>query len=278
MHTATSSYGPRLIAAPTGPLRAAAVVRPTPAIELAPPLPGEPNAVYTRALAEQGVLVKTLRDFRCEVTELDAHSTDPFACALVDAAIVFENGAVMMRPWAMTRRMEVAWLENEFVKHDIPIAGHIAAPGLIDGSDVLLAGTTAFIGAGARSNALGRSGFAQIARAHGFTAVEVRLGPGVRALRAVAGVVAHDAVVLGAPDLIDHAAFAGFKTVVAPRGDELGAGVLNLGEQHVLADIRFPRVIDLLRKSGTTVEAIDLYDFARIALAPSMLVADIKRG
>lgn len=278
MHSTTTSYGPRLIAAPTAALRAAVVVLPTPAIEMARPLPGEPNALYTRALAEQRVLVKRLRDFRCEVTELDSGSGDPFACAVVDAAIVFENGAVMMRPSAMTRRMEVAWLEDQFVKHDIPIAGHISAPGLIDGSDVLMAGTTAFIGMSSRSNALGRNGFAQIARAHGFTAVQVPLAAGVQTLRAVAGVVAHDAVVLAAPDLIDHAAFAGFKVVAAAKGDELGAGVLNLGEHHVLADIRFPRVIDMLRKSGTTVEVIDLYDFARISIAPSMLVADIKRA
>jgi hypothetical protein len=33
----------------------------------------------------------------------------------------------------------------------------------------------------------------------------------------------------------------------------------------------------MLRKAGTTVEVIDLYDFARIGLTPSMLVADIKR-
>ncbi len=277
MHSTNVSFGPRLVAHPTGALRAAALVAPPPAIEEARPLPGEPSAIHGRAVAEQSILIKTLEYFGCEVTLLGAHTSDPYASAVVDATIVFENGAVMMRPSSMSRRPEVAWLESEFEKRDIPIAGHIAAPGLIDGSDVLMAGNTAFIGVTKRNNALGRAGFGQIARAHGFSVVEVRIADTAPSLRAVAGVVAADTVVLAPPNQIDHLAFKGFKIYAAPAGEELGCGVLNLGEHHVLADIRFPKVVDLLRKGGNVVEAIDLYDFGRIGLCPSVLVADLKR-
>jgi dimethylargininase len=277
MQTANVSFGPRLIGKPTGALRAAVLVSPPKAIEEARPVPGEPNAFHPRAFAEQGILANTLRYFGCEVTLLDPHTNDPHASAVVDAAMLFENGAVMMRPSSMTRRPESAWLEGEFEKRDVPIAGHIAAPGLLDGSDVLMAGNTAFVGAGRRSNALGRAGFAQIAKAHGFSVVEVKLAQDVPSLRSVAGIVASDAVVLAQPDKLDHTAFDGFKISIADRGHDLGAGVLNLGDHHVLADVRFPRVIDMLRRSGVTVEAIDLYDFSRIGITPSMLVLDIKR-
>lgn len=277
MQATHTSWGPRLAASPTGALRAAVLVAPSPAIEKARPLAGEPNAVHARALAQQEILAKTLHYFKCEVTVLEPHTNDPYASAVADAAVVFENGAVIMRPSSMTRRPESAWLEGEFVKLDVPIAGHIASPGLIDGTDVLMAGNTAFIGVSRRSNALGRAGFAQIAKAHGFTVVEVRLADTVGSLRAAAGVLASDSVVLAPPNLIDHAAFQGFKIVVAPPGDELGAGVLNLGEHHVLADVRFPRVVDAVRKSGVVVEAIDLYDFGRVGMTPSMLAVDLKR-
>ena len=273
----TTTWGPRLVASPTGALRAAVLVAPPPAIEYARPLPGEPNAIHTRALAQQAILIKTLRDFSCEVTLLEAHTTDPYASAVADAAIVFENGAVLLRPSSMTRRPESAWLEGELVKHDVPIAGHIAAPGLLDGTDILMAGDTAFIGLSKRSNSIGRAGFANVAKAHGFKVVEVRLADSVPSLQAAAGVLAADSVVLAPPHLIDHAAFSGFKTFVTQPGDELGAGVLNLGDHHVLADMRFPRVNDKLRKGGIVVEAIDLYDFGRVGISPSMLVVDLKR-
>ena len=265
------------MAHPTGALRAAVLAAPTAAIERARPLPGEPNAVYSRARAEQEILIKTLAYFGCDVTLLEPHTDDPYACCVADAAVVFENGAVVMRPSSMTRRAESAWLEGEFEKRDIPIAGHIASPGLLDGTDVLMAGNTAFVGVSKRGNALGRAGFAQIARAHGFNVIEVQLSDNVPALRAAAGVLSADSVVLGSPDAIDHAAFKDFKTFVTQPGDEVGAGVLNIGEHHVIADVRFPRVIGMLRKGGVVVEAIDLYDFARIGRSPSMLVVDLKR-
>lgn len=276
--TQTVSYGPRLVANPTGALRAAVLVAPTPAIENARPLAGEPNAMYARAHAQQEILAKTLRFFNCEVTILQTSSQDPCATAAVDAAIVFENGAVVMRPGSMSRRPESAWMEEEFVERGIPIAGHIAAPGLLDGSDVLLVGNTAFIGVSKRSNALGRNGFAQIAKAHGFEVREVRLsGVESPSLRAFAGALSADSVVLAPESHIEHAAFHGFKIFTAPVGHERGAGVLNIGEHHVVANVRYPRVIDVLRRGGVTVEAIDLHDFGRIGISPSMLVVDLKR-
>ncbi|HET9096041.1 MAG TPA: hypothetical protein VFN37_05235 [Candidatus Baltobacteraceae bacterium] len=275
--TQTVSYGPRLAAHPTGALRAAVLVAPTPAIENARPLHGEPNAIYSRARAAQEILAKTLRYFGCEVTILEGAGSDPYASAVVDAAVVFENGAVLMRPSSMTRRPESAWLEARFVERDIPIAGHISAPGLIDGSDVLLAGQVAFIGVSKRSNAMGRSGFAQIAKAHGFAVREVELRDPAAPLRALAGALSSDSVVLAPQTHIDHAPFNGFKIFTAPLGHERGAGVLNLGEHHVLANMRYPSVVDMLRHGGIVVEAIDLHDFGRAGISPSMLALDLKR-
>lgn len=276
--TQTVGYGPRLVAQATGALRAAVMVAATPAIENARPLNGETNAIFTRALAQQEILSKTLRYFGCEVTMLQPpQSADPYACAVADSAVVFENGAAIMRPSSMQRRPQSAWLEEQFVERDIPIAGHVAAPGLLDGSDVLLVGTTAFIGAGDRSNSLGRNGFAQIAKAHGFTVREVELRDPGACLRALAGAVSSDSVVLAPESSIDHSVFAGFKIFTAPLGHERGAGVLNLGEHHVLANVRYPSVIDMLRRSRIVVEAIDLHDFGRVGISPSMLVVDLKR-
>lgn len=266
------------MAHPTGALRAAVLVAPTRAIENARPLHGELNAIYPRALAAQEILAKTLRYFGCEVTILEGAGSDPYTSAVVDAAVVFENGAVIMRPSSMTRRPESAWLETQFVERDIPIAGHISAPGLIDGSDVLLIGDVAFIGVSKRSNAMGRNGFAQIAKAHGFAVREVELrDPAGAPLRALAGALSSDSVVLAPETSIDHAPFSGFKIFTAPSGHERGAGVLNLGEHHVLANVRYPSVIDMLRRGGIVVEAIDLHDFGRVGIPPSMLALDLKR-
>jgi dimethylargininase len=269
-------FGPRLVVSPAGTLRAALLVQPGEAMERVQPLQGEPGAVHVRAVEQHKVLCDILRYFGVEVVTIAAHGTDAYEVSAVDAAVAFADGAMITRPTAMSRRAEADDIQSEFARIDIPLAGHIVAPGLLDGSDIVMAGKTAFIGRGRRGNELGRSGFAAVARAHGYRIVEVELAPGAQALAAVVGVLANDTLVI-APDRVDRAAFDGFKIVELDRGEELAAGVLCLGERHVIADIRFRTSLRALRKAGVTVESMDLYEFYKLGITPSMLVLALKR-
>ncbi len=276
-------FGPRLVSAPTGRLRAALMIRPSPQIETASPLIGEPGAIFERALEQHANLRRTLAYFGVKMTVADSHSGDPYEAAVSDAAVVFEDGAAMMRLSPLSRRAEVDRLQAEFSMLDVPVAGHIAAPGLFDGNDVLLAGNTAFVGVpstdvgqATRGNQLGRSGFAALARARGYRVVEVRLAEGVPALRAVAGAAASDTIVVGM-DKVDLAAFDGFHTIVLARGEEQAAGVLPLGERHVVAEMRYRTALSAMRRAGIMVEALDLYEFTKLGLTPSMLALALRR-
>jgi dimethylargininase len=276
MAHASVHFGPRLVGSPTGRLRCALLVVPNPGIERARPMAAEPGVVYARALEQHAVLQKILGYYGVETIVLDPHGDDPYETSAADRAVVFEDGATIMRPTAMARRAEADRIEAEFARLDVPLAGHIVAPGLLDGSDVLLAGKTAFIGVGKRGNDLGRSGFAHVARAHGYDVAEVSLAADAPSLRAVAGAISRDTIVLAA-DKVDPAPFAGFKTIVLERGEELAAGVLCLDDGHVIADIRFRTALRAMRRAGVAVESIDLYDFYKIGITPSMLVLALKR-
>lgn len=270
-------FGPRLVTTPTGRLQAALLVQPSPEIESAAPLIGEPGAVYARALEQHNVLRTTLEYFGVKTTVVESRGADPYETAAADAAVAFEDGAVLMRLTPLSRRAEVDRMQAEFARLDVPVAGHISAPGLLDGNDILLAGSTAFVGVGSRGNQLGRSGFAGLARAYGYRVVEVKLGDGVRALRAVAGAAASDTIVVGTGK-VDHAAFGGFRTIVLEQGEEQAAGVLPLGDRHVIADIRFRTALSAMRRAGITVEALDLYEFTKLGVTPSMLALALRRA
>jgi hypothetical protein len=60
-------------------------------------------------------------------------------------------------------------------------------------------------------------------------------------------------------------------------GEGLAAGLLCLGEHRVLADIRFRTALGTIRRAGISVESIDLYDFYKVGITPSMLVLPLKR-
>lgn len=274
---AAPHFGPRLIGSATGTLRAAILVRPSRAIENAKPLPGEPGTVYSWALDQHTILCKTLEYFGVETVVLDSHGEDPYETSACDAAVAFEDGAMLMRPTLMSRRAEADRMSGQFSHIDVPLAGHVTAPGLLDGSDVVLVGHTAFVGAGKRGNELGRNGFAEVARAHGYDVVEVKVDSSAPSLRAVVGAIAPDTVVIAA-DRADRGAFEGFRTIVLERGEELAAGVLPIGDKHVVADIRYRTALKTMRRAGITVEAIDLYEFGKIGLTPSMLALALKRS
>ena len=270
-------FGPRLIGSPTGKLRAALLIRPTANIEAAAPLHGEPGAVYVRALEQHEILRKTLEYFGAETIVLEPRGEDPYEAAVANVAIAFEDGAVLARPTDMSRRAQAQRMESEFARIDVPIAGHVTAPGLFDAHDSLLVGSTAFVGVPKTGgNALGREGFASVARAHGYRVVMVTLASGVRSLRSVMGAVAKDTLVV-APHCVDMSALDGFKCIALPRGEEMGAGVLCLGEHHVIADVRYRTALAILRKAGIVVEGIDLYDFEKVGITPSMLALALKR-
>lgn len=277
-------FGPQLVTTATGSLRAALMISPSQRIETVAPLPGEPGAVFARALEQHATLQKKLEYFGVATTVIAARGSDPYEPAVGDTAIVFEDGAAMMRLTPLTRRAEVDRMEAEFAVLDVPLAGRIAAPALLDGNDVLLAGETAFVGVpsissgpAARGNQLGRDGFRELARAHGYRRiVEVKLAEGVRALRAVAGAAASDTIVVGAGK-VDLDAFDGYRTIVLERGEELAAGVLPLGDRHVVAEIRFRTALSSMRRAGIAVEALDLYEFTKLGLTPSMLALALRR-
>lgn len=269
-------YGPRLIAHPTDRLRSALLIAPNAAMERVAPLQSEPSAIFSRAAEQHATLVKTLQYFGVETRVVDAHDRAAFAACANDLAVVFENGAVIMRPHDLDRRAETDLVRAQFDEIDIPTSGEIAVPGLLDGSDVLLAGNTAFIGVSKRSNAIGRAGLAQIAAANGYRAVDVKLTADAPCLRSVANTVAPGTVVI-APDKVDGAAFEGFDLIELERGEDLGAGFLTIGQNHILCDVRYSFAHAQLRKTGIAVEAIDLYEFGKLGITPTQLVLPLRR-
>jgi dimethylargininase len=269
-------FGPRLVGTPTGTLRSALLIKPTASIERAAALAGEPGAVYARALEQHEIFRKTLAYFGVDTVVVEPRGEDPWETAVGDAAVAFEDGVTIMRPSAMSRRGEADRMQSEFSTMDVPMAGHIAPPGLIDGGDVLLVARTAFIGVGTRGNAIGRAGFASVARAHGYTVVEVKLADDVSSLRSVAAAVARDTIVLS-PDKVDTSAFDGFHLIELERGEDRAGGVLCIGERHVISGMRYRTSLARMRKAGIVVEGIDLYDFEKVGITPSLLALAFRR-
>jgi dimethylargininase len=279
---------PKLLEAPfvshdAGVLAGAVVLRPSTLVDRLAPIQGEPSPIAERALEQHAILVRTLRDRGVAVTVLEPALGTPAESLIGDLAVVLPQGAVIARPAAVERRAEAAAVEAAFGQLGIPILGRITAPGLLDATDVVLAGETVYVGvpkAGAglraRSNALGRSQLGVFTAAQGLRTIELALAPTVLRLRNVLSFVARDLAVV-APERVDSAALSGVQLIDVPLGEEYAAGVLTLGERRVIANLRFRESLAKLRKAKVGVEAIDLWEFGKAGAGPPSLVLATKR-
>jgi putative FmdB family regulatory protein len=84
----------------------------------------------------------------------------PDAVFVEDMAVVLDEGAVICRPGAASRRGETPGVLEALARHGRPLQ-QIQAPGTLDGGDVLVIGRQVFVGASARTN---RAGIDQLAR------------------------------------------------------------------------------------------------------------------
>ena len=279
----TKSFEPPFVRSDAGVLAGAIVCAPSPSIDQLAPRTSEPSPIADRALDQHRVLVRALRDYGVQLTVLEPSTGTPTEALVADCAILLPQGAIVARPSSVERRAEVAAVERALNELGIPIAGRIAAPGLLDGADVALAGDRVFVGVpragglGARSNALGRSQLAAFAAAANLRVVELALAPDVPRLRSVFNVVAADTVV-AAPDLVDLVPVRDLQIVEVPRGEEFAAGLVALGDRRVIANLRFRESIGLLRAAKLDVVAIDLWEFGKAGVGPSQLVLATKRG
>ncbi len=289
MTTASPTFQAPYVANDAATLRGVLVVRPTAALAAVRPLHGESNAIVERAHEQFSVFITRLGARGIKVVEAEPSTGTSSSAFCADGAVVFPDGAFVMRPSDLGRRGEIALLETALALANVPIVGRIAAPGLLDGGDVIVAGDTLFIAvttprrneegiaASLHGNALGREQLAVYARSKNMNVVEIPVAAEVRRLKSVASLI--DArTMLYAASLVDGEAFAGFERLIAPRGEDYGAGVLALGGRRVLSNLRFRETIPMLRAAKFAVDAIDVWEFGKIGATPSSMVLALKRG
>jgi len=271
-----------------GTLRAALLLAPSPALANVRPLYGESNSIAERSTEQFAVFTNRLAADGVKTSVVECEHATALGALCADTAVIFSDGAFLMRPSDLRRRAEVAAVEAALERAGVPIVGKIEAPGMLDGGDVLIGPDAIYLGVTrtrrdengipltAHGNVLGREQVSAYAASKGLRAVLVPQNADVFRLRSVATFV-DDGTLLCAPGVLDVAAFEGLRLLEVPRGEDYGAGVLTLGKSRVLANVRFRQTLPLLRKAKIAVDAIDLWEFGKIGATPSLLALPLQR-
>ena len=203
---------------------------------------------YERALTEAG----------CRVERLLAGPDMPDAVFVEDIAVVFDELAIIARPGAESRRVEVPALAAALEPHRRLHV--IVPPGTLDGGDVLVAGRRVFVGLSGRTNADAAMQMRQILAPHGYTvcAVTVR---GCLHLKSAVTTAADDLLLVN-PQWMAGEALSGFDLVEVDPAEPAAANALRAGE-IVIYPAAFPRTAERLARRGVTLRLVDASEVAK---------------
>jgi len=216
-----------------------------------------------RARAQHDAYENALEDAGYIIERLPSTAAMPDSVFIEDAAIVFDEVAVVTRPGAASRRAETEAVAGALARYR-PVAT-IAAPGTIDGGDVLVVAGGAgsrrvFVGVSTRTN---RDAIDQLRRTlapHRYTVcgVEVR---GCLHLKSAVSAIGDDVLLIN-PALVSPALFAGCEAVAVDEREPMAANAVRLRDR-LIYPTSFPRTAERLAQRGFNVVTVDVSELQK---------------
>ena len=210
------------------------------------------------ALRQWEGYVHALRSAGWETVEVPPADGCPDGVFVEDVLVVYQDVAVLARPGADERRAEVAGVERLIAALGYDVE-RIAAPGTLDGGDVLKVGETIYVGRGNRTNVEGIDQLRRILEPRGAVVTVVPVGR-VLHLKSAVTALPDGSIVGYLPNVDDPALFP--RLVEVP--EESGAHVVLLGGGRLLLAADCPRSAELLTGLGYEPIVVDIGEFQKL--------------
>src|SRR3569623_544372 len=180
------------------------------------------HAGYARALAARGL----------DLTILDPLEEHPDALFVEDPALVFPEGAILLRPGAASRAAEAGHLRPVLERHFADV--QLLAEGYADGGDVMVTPGEILIGLSARTDGSGARALAAALARLGRRARLVTPPHGALHLKAIAGLIDEETILTTAAGAAGDL-FAGYRRIVLDPGEAAAALALRINDALLLA-------------------------------------------
>lgn len=214
-------------------------------------------ARYAAALINAGV----------RVTMLPALEEFPDSVFVEDAALVFPEGAVLLRPGAPSRRGETAAIAPTIRdKFETVLT---LAEGHVEGGDVLATAETVFVGLSGRTDRKGAEGVQRLLAGLGRRVRIVDTPQGVLHFKSDCALI-DDETILSTRRLAASGVFEGFRIIETPDGEEAAANALRVNRALFIGS-KYRRTADLLVRENYPVTALPVDHIARIDAGLSCL-------
>ncbi|WP_378946112.1 arginine deiminase family protein [Mesorhizobium sp. ANAO-SY3R2] len=233
------------------------------------------NPSYQGVVAEHAAYVAALRAAGIDVTVLPALEDFPDSIFVEDPALVFSEGAILLRPGAESRLKETAEIAPTLRKIfetvlDLPF------PGFADGGDVLTTPKSVMIGLSARTDRAGAEGLIASLEKLGRKGEIVQTPKGVLHFKSDCSLLDGETM-LSTDRLARSGVFGRYRRVIVPEGEEAAANALRVNDV-VMVGADFPRTIELLDGLGYQVVPLKTTEIGKIDAGLSCMSLRWHRG
>ena len=205
---------------------------------------GDPT--FEGVAAEHAAYVLALEKAGARVTVLPPLEDFPDSIFVEDPALVFTEGAILLRPGAKTRAGETDHLAPVLAERFETVLS--LASGFTDGGDILTTPDRVMIGLSARTDRAGAEALQSALARLGLKSDVVTTPAGVLHFKTDCSLLDEERI-LSTNRLAASGVFSHFKVIVVPDGEEAAANALRVNDtMFVGAD--YPRTIEKLHKEG----------------------------
>ncbi|HEY0299709.1 MAG TPA: arginine deiminase family protein [Rhizomicrobium sp.] len=211
----------------------------------------EEHAAYVAALRAAGVAVEVL-------PPLEAFPDSVF---VEDPALVFGEGAILLRPGAPSRLGERDAMRAALTAR-FPRVLELQDGEFADGGDVLVTPDVVFVGLSRRTNAAGAAALLAHLAALGRSGRVVQTPPGVLHFKTAVSLLDRNTL-LATPAMAAAGLFGGLNLLFTPEGEHAAANALRVNDT-VFAGAQFPATRDLLTSAGYAVTPLGVAGIAKL--------------
>ena len=219
------------------------------------------NPDFDGVKSEHEAYVEALEAAGMAVTVLPALDAFPDSVFVEDPALVFSEGAILLRPGAVPRQGETKEIAPAL--HDLfDKVLELPQSGYADGGDILITPESVMIGLSARTDLAGANGLIDRLKKLGHKGEIVKTPKGVLHFKTACSLLDEETILV-TRHMSQSGLFEGFRNMILPEGEEPAANALRINE-IVLVSARYKRTIDMLDKAGYSVVPVKTAEIEKI--------------
>ena len=219
------------------------------------------SPTYDGVRSEHDAYIAALRAAGVDVTILPAIESFPDSVFVEDPALVFPEGAILLRPGALSRTGEAQELAPT-LRTLFDTLLELPSPGFADGGDVLTTPRKVIIGLSARTDRCGAKALVACLSEFGRDSEIVETPQGVLHFKTACSLLDEETI-LATAQLAETCVFKDLRTVCTPVGEESAANALRINDV-VMVGADFPHTIDLLDSLGYRVVPVPTSEIGKI--------------